>query len=88
VVCEERPPGLRGLGRTLGHEARDGTLATSMPSLRSLPWVRGAPHRGFAAAIVRTRLAISALRQGRPPVGRRESWAQYSRKRQDRHLLI
>ena len=37
--------------------------------------------RGFASAIVRTRLAISALTQGRPPVGRRESWVQYSRKR-------
>ena len=47
--------------------------------------MRGAPHRGFAAAIVRTRLAISALTQGRPPVGRRESWAQYSRKRRRCH---
>ena len=29
--------------------------------------MRGAPHRGFAAAIVLTRAAISALTGGRPP---------------------
>jgi hypothetical protein len=43
--------------------------------------MRGAPHRGFAAAIVRTRLAISALTQGRPPVGRLHGRVQYWRKR-------
>ena len=47
--------------------------------------MRGAPHKGFAAAIVLTRAAISALTGGRPPVGRPESWVQYSRKRRRCH---
>ena len=34
--------------------------------------MRGAPQRGFAAAIFLIRAAISASRGGRPPVGRRE----------------
>lgn len=55
--------------------------ATSMPSLRSSPWMRGAPHKGFAAAMFLTRAAISVLMRGRPPVGLRESLVQYSRKR-------
>src|SRR2546426_363202 len=59
--------------------------ATSMPSLRSSPWILGAPHRGFAAAISLTRAVISALTGGRPPVGRPESWVQCSRKRRRCH---
>src|SRR5882724_12393648 len=59
--------------------------ATSMPSLRSSPWILGAPHRGFAAAIFLTRAVISALTGGRPPVGRPESWVQCSRKRRRCH---
>ena len=47
--------------------------------------MRGAPHKGFAAAIFLTRAVISALTGGRPPVGRRESWVQYSRKRRRCH---
>jgi hypothetical protein len=66
-------------------ERVSGAAELAMPSFRSSPWMRGAPHRGFAAAIVRTRLAISVLTQGRPPVGRRESWVQYSRKRRRCH---
>jgi hypothetical protein len=47
--------------------------------------MRGAPHRGFAAAIRRTKAWISASMGGRPPVERRESWVQYSRKRRRCH---
>src|SRR6516162_10049587 len=59
--------------------------ATSIPSFTSSPWIRGAPHRGFAAAIRVTRALISALRGGRPPVGRPESLVQCSRKRRRCH---
>ena len=38
----------------------------SNPSFSNSPWIRGAPHSGFAAAIVRTQLRISALTDGRP----------------------
>jgi hypothetical protein len=47
--------------------------------------MRGAPHKGFAAAMFLTRAVISALTGGRPPVGRRVSWVQYSRKRRRWH---
>jgi hypothetical protein len=40
------------------------------------PRMRGAPQRGFAAAILLTRTAISASTGGRPRVGRRESRVQ------------
>src|SRR5215470_11107930 len=52
-----------------------------MPSFRSSAWIRGAPQSGFAATIRLTRALISALTDGRPPVGRVESFVQYSRKR-------
>ena len=59
--------------------------ATSIPSFRSSPWILGAPHRGLAAAIRRTSARISGLTGGRPPVGRRESLVQCSRKRRRCH---
>jgi hypothetical protein len=40
--------------------------ATSMPSFSSSPWILGAPHKGFIAAILLTRATISALIGGRP----------------------
>ena len=40
--------------------------ATSIPSLRSSPWILGAPHKGLVAAIVLMRAAVSALIGGRP----------------------
>ena len=55
--------------------------ATSMPSFNSSPWIRGAPHKGFAAAMRETRARISALTGGRPTRGRPESLVQCSRKR-------
>ena len=54
---------------------------TSIPSLRSSPWILGAPHRGFAAASLPTRAVISAFTGGRPTMGRPEILIQYSRKR-------
>ena len=47
--------------------------------------MRGAPHRGFAAAIRLTKAWTSASMGGRPPVGRQESRVQYSRKRRRCH---
>jgi hypothetical protein len=59
--------------------------ATSRPSFRSSPWIRGAPQSGFAVAMRLTRALISALMGGRFPVGRPESRVQYSRKRRRCH---
>src|SRR5258708_34565130 len=38
----------------------------SMPSLRSSPWMRGAPHRGFSRLILRISLRTSFDTGGRP----------------------
>ena len=59
--------------------------ATAIPSFMSSPWIRGAPHKGFIAAIFLTRAAISALMDGRPSRGRPESLVQCSRKRRRCH---
>jgi hypothetical protein len=50
--------------------------ASSIPSLHSSPWIRGAPQSGLAAAILRTTAMISALTEGRPTLGLLESLAQ------------
>ena len=39
---------------------------TSTPRVRNSPWIRGAPHNGFAVAISRTRARISRVTGGRP----------------------
>src|SRR5207245_9826044 len=52
-----------------------------MPSLRSSPWILGAPHRGFAATILLTRALIAASTGGGPAGGHPESMAQWRRKR-------
>jgi hypothetical protein len=44
--------------------------ATSMPSLSSSPWTRGAPHNPFARLIPRIRSRISRGIAGRPPLDR------------------
>jgi hypothetical protein len=59
--------------------------ATPMSSLRSSPWMRGAPDKGFAVAIVLTSAAISVLTGGRLPRDRSERRVQYSRKRRRCH---
>ena len=43
---------------------------TSMPSLRSSPWILGAPHNGLAMLISRISRRISAGTTGRPERGR------------------
>src|ERR1700716_4533768 len=48
----------------------------STPSLRSSPWIRGAPHSGLAMLISRTSLRISNGTVGRPPP-RRDFQLQY-----------
>ena len=85
VVGKERPPGLGRRGAPLGERRETVRSATLIPSLRSSPWMRGAPHRGFAVAMRVTRALISALTGGRPLLMRPESWVQYSRKRRRCH---
>src|SRR4029453_16401721 len=52
---------------------------TSIPSLSSSPWIRGAPHSGLAKLIVRISSRISTETTGRP--GRRLDFQpQYDRK--------
>src|ERR1700704_5559505 len=41
-----------------------------MPSLRSSPWIRGAPHSVFTMLISRISRRISSGTVGRPPRGR------------------
>src|SRR5207237_5873381 len=53
---------------------------TSKPSLRSSPWMRGAPQRGLASAIVRTSSATSEPTDGRPVRPRRDLQVQKARK--------
>ncbi len=67
-VRQVRDGGVRG--RRLRYFA---TVAweISRPSMRSSPWMRGAPQRGFAACIWRIRVRRSAATAGRPvPLGR------------------
>jgi hypothetical protein len=70
MVGEERPPGLRRSRTTLRHEAGDGALGDVDAELQELAMDARAPHKGFAAAIFRTRAAISPGMGGRPPGGR------------------
>ena len=62
-VCE-------GWGQRFGMRRETVRSAMSRPSFRSSPWMRGATHKGFAEAIFLTRVVISALTGGRPPVDR------------------
>ena len=58
----------------------------SMPSLRSSPWIRGAPHRGLAMLISRISLRISGATVGRPP-RRRDFHRQYDLNPARCHLI-
>ena len=53
---------------------------TSMPSFRSSPWIRGAPHSGFSRLMRLMRARTSRGIGGRPPLRRRDFHVQYSRK--------
>src|SRR5215470_14586756 len=52
----------------------------SIPSLSNSPWMRGAPHSGLACVICLIRALIWELAEGRPPIFRRDSLVQKSRK--------
>src|SRR5258708_5330622 len=69
------------LRRNVLHPCEGGTLLrtiylatlvwpTSMPSLRSSPWILGAPHSGLAMLISRISRRISTATVGRPERGR------------------
>jgi hypothetical protein len=58
---------------------RDGCLTRSIPSFCSSPWIRGAPRRRFASAIVRIKVRMSADTVGRP-IRRRLFHVHQSRK--------
>src|SRR5262249_59878413 len=77
VIREERPPGLRGLGPTLGHEAGDGAFGDVDAELEELAVdARRSPqgirrgHRPYEAGDL-------GITQGRPPVRRRGHRGQY-----------
>jgi len=63
VICQEGPPGLRrripALAQRDSHTV-DG--ATSIPSLSSSPWMRGAPHKKLAWHICWIKSRIAAAR--------------------------
>jgi hypothetical protein len=42
--------------------------------LHEFPWMRRAPHQGFAVAIFLTSAAISVVTGGRPPDRRPDIW--------------
>src|SRR3989442_15383141 len=61
--------------RRFGSRRETVRSATSMPSLRSSPWILGAPHSGLAAAILLTRALIAASTGGWPAGGgARRAW--------------
>lgn len=41
-------------------------MVTWIPSVRNSPWMRGARHNGFAAALLSTKARIVAVTLGRP----------------------
>src|SRR6266852_306563 len=58
----------------------------SAPSLRSAPWIGGAPHRGLAMLISRIRLRISGATVGRQP-RRRDFHRKYDLNPARYHLI-
>ena len=66
MIQEERSPALRWWAPASGHVLGNRGLATSMPSLRSSPWMRGAPQSGLARLISRISRRISGGTLGLP----------------------
>src|SRR5882672_2593995 len=60
--------------------AVEGSARNLRPSLRSSPWMRGAPQRGLARAMVRTSFASSQSTGGLPVRPRRDFQFQNARK--------
>src|SRR5436189_3177212 len=91
MIEKERSPALRRRSSSPRHVLGDGGLAdidaylatevwpTSMPSLRSSPWMRGAPQSGLARLISRISRRISSVTFGLPE-RRRDFQRQKERK--------
>src|SRR5579864_5630529 len=67
VVAQEGPPSWLGGPRRLTMYLATLDCATSNPSLRSSPWMRGAPQRGLSMLIRRINARWSVSICGRPP---------------------
>ena len=63
--------------RCLGIKRETVRSEISTPSLRSSPWIRGAPQSGLAAAMFPISLRISDLMRGRPGLFDRDNLHQY-----------
>src|SRR6266481_7057820 len=70
VIVKERLPALRWRASTPGHILATLVCPILMPSFRSSPWIRGAPHSGLAILISRISRRISSGTVGRPLQGR------------------
>ena len=67
LIAKKGPPRLCWPSACHGHVARDGGLETLKPSIRSSPWIRGAPQRKFSRDIRAIRLRTPLETLGRPP---------------------
>src|SRR6266567_1658186 len=79
VIVEKSAPSLRGRFRWRAMNLATVAWDTSIPSLSSSPWMRGAPQRGFALLIFRMRSRTSSDTSGLPGVRRPLFHAQYKR---------
>src|ERR1700755_440370 len=86
MIAKERPPALDGGSLRLAMYLATLVCPISMPSLRSSPWIRGAPHSGLAMLISRISLRISGATLGRPP-RRRDFHRQYDLNPVRGHLI-
>jgi hypothetical protein len=85
MIGKERRHVWEGGGRRFGSSREMVRSATLIPSFCSSPWILGAPHKGFAAAMRVIKARSSAFTGGRPPVGCADRWVQCSRKRRRCH---
>src|SRR6202795_324418 len=78
MIMKERLPALGGRASSPGHILGPLVCPILMPSLRSSPWIRGAPYSRLAMLISRISRRISRGTVGRPPRGR-DFQRQYDR---------
>src|SRR5260370_20165274 len=69
MIVKERLPTLRWRSSSPGHVLGHAGLSDFDASLRSSPWIRGAPHSGLAMLISRISLRISVGTVGLPLQG-------------------
>jgi hypothetical protein len=69
VVGEEGRPAAGGIAAAWNASQMPGALRseTSKPSIKSSPWILGAPQSAFSAARRRIRVRICSLIRGRHP---------------------